>query len=254
MSKRKEMREKRRQQQRNRRLITIGLVVVGALLVALALIYPNLKPVGAIKTPAPTEHPMAEGNAMGDPNAPVKIVEYSDFQCPYCAQFHQQTEPQIIENYVRTGKVYFVYRSMGNFIGDNLEKYNGISDTESRDAAEAAYCAGDQNKFWEYHDILFTNHTGEGAGDFTSRRLLAFAEAIGLDMNQFRTCISNATYRQRVLQDETDGNAAGVTGTPAFVLSYTVNGQTKTQLISGAQPFSTFQQDIDSALSEMGVK
>jgi protein-disulfide isomerase len=254
MSKRKEIREKRRQLHRNRRLITIGVVIVGALLVAFALIYPNLKPVGAFKTAAPTEHPMADGNAMGDPNAPVKIVEYSDFQCPYCAQFHQQTEPQIVESYVKTGKVYFVYRSMGNFIGDNLEKYNGISDSESLDAAEAAYCAGDQNKFWEYHDILFANHTGEGAGDFTSRRLLAFAEAIGLDMNQFRTCFSNTTYRQRVLQDETDGSAAGVTGTPAFVLSYTVNGQTQTELISGAQPFSTFQQDIDAALAKMGVQ
>jgi protein-disulfide isomerase len=252
MSKRKEVREKRRQQQRNRRLITIGIIVVGALLVAFALIYPNLKPVGAIKTPVPADHPMADGNAMGDPNAPIKIVEYSDFQCPYCAQFHQQTEPQIINTYIKTGKVYFVYRSMGNFISDNLGKYNGISDAESRDAAEAAYCAGDQNKFWEYHDILYANYTGEGVGDFTSRRLVAYAEAIGLDMNQFRTCFNNATYSQQVLQDQADGDAAGVTGTPTFVLSYTIDGQTQTKLISGAEPFSTFQQEIDADLAAMG--
>ncbi len=135
-SKRQAMREKRERQARMQQLGIIGIIVVGALFVAGALIYPNLKPVGQIATTIPGEHPMASDNAMGDPNAPIKIEEFSDFQCPYCARFHEETESQIVNTYVTDGTVYFVYRSFGDFIGP-----------ESKAAAEAAYCAGDQNKY-----------------------------------------------------------------------------------------------------------
>ena len=107
MSKRQAMRAKRERQARLQRLGVIGIIVVGALLVAGALIYPNLKPVGEIVTRDPGEHPMADDNAMGDPNAPIKIEEFSDFQCPYCARFHDETEWQIANSYVADGTVYF---------------------------------------------------------------------------------------------------------------------------------------------------
>jgi protein-disulfide isomerase len=202
-----------------------------------------LKPVGEIVTPAAsaTEHPMAKDNAMGDPNAPIKIEEFSDFQCPFCARFHTETESQLVNTYVTNGTVYFVYRSFGNFIGP-----------ESQAAAEAAYCAGDQNKYWEYHDILFANQTGENVGAFSTRRLQAFAEALSLDMNAFNSCLNSGKYADRVAQDKADGTAAGVTATPTFVLSYTVNGEQKTRIISGAQPISEFQNQIEGALAEMG--
>lgn len=240
-SKRQLMREKRQRAQRRTRLITIGLITAGALLIAFFLIYPNFQPVGAIKEPTSFARPQVQENTVGDPNAPIKLEEFSDFQCPYCQRFYLQTEEQLISTYVTTGKVYFVYRSFGEFIGP-----------ESRAAAEAAYCAGDQNKFWEMHDFLFTNHTGENVGDFTNRRLLAFGEKIGLDMGAFRDCLNSGKYSSRVDQDFADGRAAGVKATPSFVLTYTVNGQTVTELIEGAQPFSEFQSKIEAALTAMG--
>ena len=176
------------------------------------------------------DHPQANGNKMGDPNAPVKIVEFADYQCPYCLHYWQETEPQIIQNYVATGKVYYEYRSVGGFIGP-----------ESADAANAAYCAADQNKFWEYHDMLFANWTGENAGDFTPDKLRQYAAAINLNLDQFNTCINSGAHTDQVNQDVTDAKAAGVTGTPAFI----INGK----LIEGAQPYSTFQQAIDAALN-----
>ena len=242
MSKRQAIRAKRERQARMQRFGMIAIIIVGALLVAAALIYPNIKPVGEVVSPDPGEHPMANDNAMGDPNAPIKIVEYSDFQCPYCASFHEETEWQLANSYVSDGTVNMVYRSFGDFIG-----------SESKAAAEAAYCAGDQDKFWEYHNILFANQTGENVGTYTNRRLQAFGEALSLDMDAFNECINSSKYSDRVNQDKVDGTAAGVTGTPAFVITYTVNGEEKQRFIAGAYPFSEFQTQIEEALVEMGL-
>jgi protein-disulfide isomerase len=240
MSKRQLRREQRRRaEQRSRMVIIIGVVLI-AVAAAVVLIAPNLKPVGEISTPeASFARPQADGNAAGDPQAPVKLEEFSDFQCPYCERFHMETEPQLMDAYVSTGKVYFVYRSFGEFIG-----------AESRAAAEAAYCAGDQNKFWEMHDIIFANQTGENVGDYTPKRLAAFAEQLGLDMGTWQSCVSGGTYNSRVTQDHTDGAASGIQATPSFVMTYVVNGETKTELISGAVPFSEFQTKIDAALAQ----
>ena len=243
MSKRQVMREKRRRQETTQRLLVIGVIVIGALLVAFALIYPSLKPIGDITAVRPDPRPMADNNAMGDPTAPIRLEEFSDYQCPYCARFYEETEAQIVDAYVATGKVYFLYRSFGNFIGPELQA-----------AAEAAYCAGDQNKYWEYHDILMANQTGENVGAYTDKRLQAFAEELALDMNAFNSCFDSNQYAQRVQQDFVDGKAAGVTGTPAFLISYEVNGEQKQRFIAGAYPFSEFQTQIDEALAEMGLE
>jgi len=252
-SKRQELREKRRRQQQAQRFMIIGMVAIGVLLIAAAFIYPQLKPIGEIATPDALERPNVSDNATGDPNAPIKIEEFSDFQCPYCAQFSRTTEAQLIEYYVSTGQVYFIYRSMGNFLSDNIARSGGPSGTESQDSIEAAYCAGDQNKFWEYHDILFANHTGEAVGDYAPRKLTAYAEAIELDMNAFQACLDSGKYRDRVRQDGIDGTAAGITGTPSFLMTYTVNGEVHTKLISGAQPISAFQQEIEAAMAEINA-
>jgi protein-disulfide isomerase len=243
MSKRQAMRVKRERQAQIQRWGVIGIIVVGAMLVAAALIYPNLKPVGEIAPVSSGERPMVNDNAMGDPNAPIKIEEFSDYQCPYCARFSEETESQIANTYVSTGKVYFIYRSFGNFIGP-----------ESQAAAEAAYCAGDQNKYWEYHDILFANQTGENVGAYANRRLDAFAEALSLDLDAFNSCFDSNKYADRVEQDYQDGSAAGVTGTPAFLITYKVNGEEKQRFIAGAYPFSEFQTQIEEALVEMGIQ
>jgi protein-disulfide isomerase len=243
MSKKQIIRAKRQRQARMQRLGVIGIIVVGALLVAAALIYPNLKPVGEVAAANSHDRPMVSDNTMGDPSAPIKIEEFSDYQCPYCARFYEETESQVVDTYVATGKVYFVYRSFGKFIGP-----------ESKVAAEAAYCAGDQNKYWEYHDILFANQTGENVGAFTDRRLQAFAKELSLDMDAFNSCLDSGKFVDRVEQDYQDGTAAGVTGTPAFLITYTVDGEEKQRLIAGAYPFNEFQTQIDEALAEMGLQ
>jgi protein-disulfide isomerase len=231
MSRRDQIRgQRQRAKQRNRLLLIVGVIVV-ALVIAGILILPNInKPVGAIATLAPRTYLQEKDNGMGDPNAPVKIVEFADYQCPYCENFYTQTEQQIVDTYVATGKVYFVYRSVGAWIGQ-----------ESQRAAEAAYCAGDQNKYFEYHDILYNNQTGENVGDFTDTRLVAFAKTLGLNMSTFNSCFNSDKNTSRVTQDTTDATAAGIQGTPGFL----VNGK----LVQGAQPFSVFQTAIEAALS-----
>ncbi len=249
-SKRQERREKVMREQKRNRLVIIGLIVLGAAFVVVAVVYPNLQAPAKIVTVDPGTHPNAKDNSMGDPNAPITIEEFSDFQCPYCAQFHENTEPLLRQYYIDTGKVHFIYRSMGNFVSGNV----GGTSTESQDAAAAAYCASDQNKFWEMHAYLFANRLGEDVGSFTPKRLKAIAQAVGLNMDQFNSCFDSGKYKDRVQQDYNDGRAAGVTGTPSFLVSYTINGQKKSELIDGAQPFSVFQQKLEAILNQVGKK
>jgi protein-disulfide isomerase len=139
-------------------------------------------------------------------------------------------------------------------VSDNIARGQGTTPTtESQDSALAVYCAGDQNKFWEMHAYLFGNALGEDAGSFTDKRLAAIAEKVGLNMDQFNSCYRSGKFRDRVQQDAQDGQAANITGTPGFIITYTVNGETKTDRIDGAQPFSTFQQKLEAALNEIGA-
>jgi len=241
VSKRQVRREQIRRKEKRGRLIGIGLITIGAIFVAFLIIYPNFKPVGAISAPESISRPDVKLNAAGNPDAPIKIEEYSDFQCPYCSGFSKDTEPKLMETYVADGTVYFVYHSFGEFIG-----------SESGSAAKAAYCAGDQEKFWEMHDIIFANQAGENAGAFTDRRLIAFAENLELDMGAFSSCFNGNNYKDLITQDGKDGLAAGIKATPSFIMSYTVNGEVKTKLIEGAQVFDTFKQEIEAALAELG--
>ena len=253
MSKRQELRAKRAQKERNQRILIIVGVAVIAIAVALVLILPNLpKPVGNVVVPEVYARPQAKFNTAGDPNAPVKIIEYSDFQCPICGRFLKEgTERQIMETYVATGKVYFEYRSAGEFIGG--------PGGESIRSAEAAYCAGDQNKFWEMHDIIFANQAGENQGAFTDPRLIAFAEKIGLDPIAFKDCLNGGKYSDKAHQDAQTAQkdissapnypevvASGQFPSTGFATpSFLINGR----LVAGAAPFSTFQQEIDTALA-----
>ena len=116
----------------------------------------------------------------------------------------------------------------------------------------AAYCAADQGKYWEMYDALFTNVIGEDAGSFTARRLQLIAENVGLDMQTFNSCYTSNKYMDQVNQDFTDAKAAGITGTPFFVITYTAGGQTQTDTVDGAQAFSVFQQKLDAALAAAG--
>jgi protein-disulfide isomerase len=241
MSKRQARREEIRRREQRGRLIGIGLISVIAIFVAFLIIYPNFKPAAALTIPEAVSRPNVDFNAAGNPDAPIRIDEYSDFQCPYCARFYQTTEPQLMETYVADGTVYFVYNTFGEFIGP-----------ESAGTAEAAYCAGDQGKFWEMHDIILSNQNGENQGAFVDRRLLQFAETLELNMDEFESCFNANKYKDMIDQDLKDGMAGGVKATPSFVMSYTVNGEVKTKLIEGAQSFDAFKQEIEAALAEIG--
>ena len=254
MNKRQQIREKQRRSQRNRRIFSIAAVAVIAVAVVGLLILTNIpKPIGNIVTPEVRSHPQADFNHLGDPNAPVKIIEYSDYQCPFCANYWKQTEAAVIDTYVKAGKVYYTDRSMGNFISDNLNRQAGTTNHESADASQAAYCAGDQGKFWDYHDLLFANQQPENSGALDRNHLDAYAQKLGLNMGAFDSCLNGQKYAAMVTQDGVDGQKAitsapnydgkGV-GTPSFL----VNGR----LINGAQPISAFQKEIDAALASAG--
>ncbi len=239
------VRERRRKQQQRQRMTTLMIIAGVVLILAGILAAPSLRqalsPVGDVVVPAARTLPATDANTMGDPNAPLTVVEYSDFQCPACRAFFTQVEDQFIEEYVATGKVYFVYHSMGLWIGQ-----------ESADAAEAAYCAGDQNKFWEYHDFLFANQTGENVGDFLQKRLIAFAEKIdGLDVNAFKDCLSSNKYAQKVKEDRAQGDLMGVRGTPTLFV-YLTGSDTPLQPIQGVPSMQQFRDILDAALQQAG--
>lgn len=241
LSKRQMRKEQIRRREKRSRLVGIGLITIGALFVAFLIIYPNVKPIEAVVAAPEASRLGVDFNAVGDPAAPVTITEFSDFQCPYCRLFYENTEAALVEQYVKTGKAYFVYKSVGGFIGP-----------ESKDAAQAAYCAGDQGKFWEMHDILFSNQTGENVGAYSNRRLEAMADEIGLDRGLYDECMSSGKYSDLTDQDAKEATAAGIKATPSFVITYVVNGETKSRLIEGAQGVDTFAQEIEAALAEMG--
>jgi protein-disulfide isomerase len=172
---------------------------------------------------------MTASNTMGNPDAPIKIVEYGDFQCPYCLEFWRETEPQLIEEYVNTGIVYFEFRTFP------------IIGPESFSAAEGAYCAGDQGKFWEYHDTLFTNWTGENAGDYTHEKLIQYADLLALDTEVFEQCLSNGKHKETVDQDRAKAEADHVQATPTFI----INGN----IVEGSQPFEVMKHIIEELLN-----
>ena len=227
-----------------KKIFPICAAIISIMFVSLACktLQPGTFSMPTLTLASPTEAPVQSAPAIingtqvglsgiGDPNAPVKIIEYSDYQCPYCKKFQDETEQQLFDAYVRTGKVYFEYHSLGNFIG-----------AESGRAVEAAYCAGDQQKFWPMHDIIFSNQGSENSGKFSDERLIVFASQIGLDSGKFSDCFTSGKYASKIEQDVVEAKASGVRATPSFVINGT--------LMEGAQPFSAFQAQIDPLLKK----
>ncbi|MCX6813181.1 MAG: DsbA family protein [Candidatus Azambacteria bacterium] len=165
---------------------------------------------------------------LGDKNAPVTIITYSDFQCPFCDKFFKETESVLREKYVKTGKVKFIYRDFA-FLGQ-----------ESLWAANAARCAGEQDKFWQYHDYLYNSQRGENQGAFSKDNLKSFATALGLATEKFNACLDSEKYTDLIQQETKAGGEAGVQGTPASFINGT--------LYPGALPTATFTKIIDDEL------
>lgn len=241
VSRRKLLREQRAKRQRQQRVTLIIGATVVAIVIAAFLILPSLleamTPVGEITVVTPKSRPMVDGSALGVPEAPVLVEVWEDFQCPACRDYSQNIEPRIVDDYVANGTVRYVFRQFP-FID------NRVASKESDDAANASLCAAEQGLFWEYHDMLFANWKNENAGAFSNKRLMAFAEALQIDMTQFEQCFDQKRYQTQIDQDIAAGEQAGVTGTP----SVAVNGQIITP---GYVPsYEELAQAINSALTE----
>lgn len=181
--------------------------------------------------PAAAQAPTVDDDPfLGSADAKVTIIEFSDFQCPFCGRFFHDTEPKIIENYVKTGKVRFVYRDLA-FLGE-----------ESVRAAEAAQCANEQGKFWEYHNTLFSSQSGENEGAFKDENLKKFARDLKLDAAKFDGCLDSQKYRSEVQKDTDDARIAGATGTPTIF----INGRATV----GARPYADFAKIIEEELNK----
>ena len=162
---------------------------------------------------------------LGNKNAPVTIVEFSDFQCPYCSRFRTQTFDQIKEQYIDTGKVRFVYRDFP------LTSIHPMA----QKSAEASECADEQGKFWEYHDNIFENQAS-----LSIDNLKKWAKDLSLNENKFNSCLDSGKYADEVKKDMNNGASVGVRGTPYFMVGNTV--------LEGAYPFEAFKQAIDAQL------
>jgi protein-disulfide isomerase len=224
-----------RQRQQRQKFIILG--VLGAVVIAAVLIFLNQpddkEPIDIDFATLPQT-----GAVLGNPDATVQIVEYADYQCPFCAQFATDVVPRIINDYVEPGLVTYEFRAFP-FLGDaELDS----ADNESVQAAEAAACAMDQGKFWEYNHILFENHDGENDGAFASDRLKGFAGDLGLDQATFDDCLDAGTHQQNVLDAFAAAQGEGIDSTPTII----INGQVIQYTTQG---YDLLRRQIDAAIA-----
>ncbi len=172
---------------------------------------------------------------LGDPNARVTLVEFGDYQCHFCNVFFHSTEGDILKNYVETGKVKMIFKDY-NIIGP-----------DSVNASHGAHCANEQELFWEYHDILYSNWAGENNGWASSENLLKFANDIELDVDEWSECMINGVHSQTILASNEDAKSLELTGTPAF---FVIGPDDKTTRLIGAQPFEVFEKIFETELKK----
>jgi len=170
---------------------------------------------------------------LGDPSAPITIVEFGDYQCHQCYNWFHNTKPAIVQDYIDTGKANLVFVDLA-FLGKDSPR-----------AAQASYCAEDQGMYWKYHDTLYNFQESKIDGGWAhSERLKAFAFSLDLDMDLFESCLDSEKYSKRVQYNIQQARENGVKGTPGFFI-VGPNGQEK---IGGAQPFSVFKNILDSII------
>lgn len=170
---------------------------------------------------------------LGDPSAPITIVEFGDYQCHQCYNWFHNTKPAIVENYIETGKANLVFVDLA-FLGRDSPK-----------AAQASYCAEDQEMYWEYHDLLYVSQESKiDSGWANTERLKAFAFSLGLDVELFDSCLDSGKYSKRVQYNTQQARDHGVQGTPGFFIV----GPDGQEQLGGAQPFSVFKQVLDKMI------
>ena len=180
---------------------------------------------------------VGQSPSKGSESAALTLVEFSDYQCPFCGRYARETSPQIQRDYVATGKLKYVFRDFP------LEAIH----PDAFKAAEAAHCAGEQGKYWEMHDRLFANQRALGVA-----QLAIHAQALGLNPQPFGQCLDGGKYAAEVRKDLEDGQKAGVRGTPTFFLGLTdaKTGQLRpVKMIVGSQPYTSFKEAIEAVLT-----
>lgn len=197
----------------------LGGVLVLAVIVAGVLIYisrdNSSEDVSDVVAAAPFDTSIpSDGRILGNPDAPVTLVEYADYQCPFCGAFSKEIMPQVINDFVKTGKIKIEFKDLP-FL-DSAQGYG-----ESDMAAEAAACAADQGKFWQMHDTIFANQNGENQGAYSKDRLKKMAELAGLDTGKFNTCFDDRAHKDDVKAMQDEAVAAGVTSTPTLMINGT---------------------------------
>ena len=179
-----------------------------------------------------------DGRVQGKADAPLTLIEYSDYTCGYCMKFFKETLPKLQATYIETGKVRFVYRDY-----PRADRGVGV------EAAVAARCAGAQGRYWAMHDRLFGEGRRLDSGSFKSA-----AKSLGLDQTEFGKCFDERRHLESIFQDRREANRWGFHGTPGFILMQTVAGPTEkvpAVAIPGAFPFEAFAEEIDRMLSKL---
>jgi protein-disulfide isomerase len=184
------------------------------------------------------KEPMSIANdpVKGSRSAKVAVIEFSDFQCPFCGRYVKDTLPQLASEYVETGKVKYVFRDYPLNFHKNAFK-----------AAEAAHCAGEQGKFWEMHDLLFQNQAALDAPQLPS-----YAKTLGLDEDAFRQCLDSGRFAADVNKDIADAGSVGITGTPTFLVGIVQPGDGRVKVVKklvGAKPYAELKAAVDSLLT-----
>ena len=178
---------------------------------------------------------MENGSPMiGATNAQISIVEFGDYQCTFCYKFHQDTFNNIQIEYIDSGKVNYVYRDFP------------LNGHDSVLAAEASYCAGDQGKYWNYHNLLFTNWAGENTGWININSLTKFAIQVDLDIFEFNKCLNTNKYYQKVMDNENYAKKIGINATPSFLIF----DDKELIRIIGAEQLDKFQSVINQLSSK----
>lgn len=221
----------------NNKLLIPASIVLAGLIIAVAVVYSTgsasleksaNSDLGQEQADSGRSAPTIDDDVvLGDVDAPITLIEFGDFECPFCKQLHDQTMKRIRDEYVSTGKVRMVYRDFPLSFHPSAVP-----------AAEAAECAKEQGGFWNYHDALFENQASLAQLDYVE-----LAGKLGLDKEEFRSCYESRRYKEEVEKDLRDGIAAGVQGTPATF----INGV----LVSGAVPYETFKGAIEAALGAL---
>tara|TARA_Y100000590_G_scaffold253013_1_gene284212 strand:- start:257 stop:1075 length:819 start_codon:yes stop_codon:yes gene_type:complete len=171
---------------------------------------------------------------LGNPDAPITLIEFGDYQCHFCNVYYHNTEHQIFENYVMTGKINVIFKDY-TIIGP-----------DSVVAAHGAHCAGEQEMYWEFHNTLYDNWNGEESGWASQENIIRFAQENNLNINQFIDCNNESKYQKLITNSNSDAQSLGITGTPAFFI-ISKNSQ-EVQNIQGAQPYEVFAKIFDSML------